>query len=396
MTHPHPIPAWHHGPVTLYTGDAIEVLKTLPAASVDCIVTSPPYYGLRDYGTGTWTGGTPGCTRHSARPDPRPRAHATATCPACGAVWADPQYGLEPTLDAYVHTMCVVFTEARRVLARTGTLWLNLGDCYATGETGRNDTTTHYPALTGHQPPRHARQVAHTTGLPAKNLLGVPWRVALALQADGWILRQAIVWHKPNAMPESVRDRPSASHEYVFLFSRSARYWFDLDPIRQPHTTAPRSHTPVGGTRPRLGILGAGARTAPGGKYLAGPQPFNGRRHGVYLRPGHAHDRAHPRGRNPGSVWSISTRPNRETHFATFPIDLPLRCIAAGCRPGGTVLDPFSGIATTGVAALHLQRSFVGIELNPAYVSIANERILRQMQQLGMSTDDGRAGGEGV
>jgi site-specific DNA-methyltransferase (cytosine-N4-specific) len=370
MTHAHQIPTWHEGPARLYTGDAVEVLGILPDESVDCIVTSPPYYGLRDYGTGAWTGGhTPGCDHSGARP------RAGTVCSGCGAVWTDRQYGLEPTLDAYIDTMRTVFTKARRVLARTGSLWLNLGDCYATGETGRNDTTTRYPSLTDHQPARHARQIAHTTGLPAKNLLGVPWRVALALQTDGWILRQAIVWHKPNAMPESVRDRPSASHEYLFLFSRSARYWFDLDPIRQPRSSSPHSRTPVGGTRPRIGILGASTRTAAGGKYTAGPQPFNGRRHGVYLRPGHAHDRAHPHGRNPGSVWSISTRPNRDAHFATFPIDLPLRCIATGCRPGGTVLDPFSGIATTGVAALQLHRSYVGVELNPAYNTIARRRL---------------------
>lgn len=267
--------------------------------------------------------------------------------------------------------MRVVFAEARRVLARTGTLWLNLGDCYATGETGRNDAATRYPALTDHQQPRHARSIAHTTGLPAKNLLGVPWRVALALQADAWILRQAIVWHKPNAMPESVRDRPSASHEYLFLFSRSPRYWFDLDPIRQPHATPPRPRTPVGGTRPPH------RHPRRQCKHRARRQVH--RRPATVQRPparrvpasGHAHDRAHPRGRNPGSVWSISTRPNRDAHFATFPIDLPLRCIAAGCPPGGTVLDPFSGTTTTGVAALQLQRSYVGIELNPEYSAIA-------------------------
>jgi site-specific DNA-methyltransferase (cytosine-N4-specific) len=302
---------------TLLLGDALTVLGNLPDGSADCIVTSPPYFGLRDYGT-------PG------------------------------QYGLEATPAEYVETMRTVFEEARRVLADDGTLWLNLGDSYAypPGSAGRQGN--------GQRKGREftAEGLLGTRALPPKNLLGIPWRAAFALQDDGWILRNEIIWSKPNAMPESVTDRLSTRHEHLFLFSKQQRYWFDLDAIREPLA------------RPEAvgeGIVFGGAK-GPGGKLGA-----SGRRSGgnpsIYGATGET------KGRNPGDVWSITTKPYPAAHFAVFPIDLPIRCIKAGCKPGGTVLDPFSGSGTTGAAARQLDRRYVGIDLNPEYHDLAKQRF---------------------
>lgn len=306
-------PYYRDDQVTLLLGDALEQLRTLPDKSVDCIVTSPPYYGLRDYGT-------PG------------------------------QYGLEATPAEYVETMRALFAEARRVLADDGTLWLNLGDSYVAGPPGKRRSS----GLQG-------RSQAVTTpeglgdktrcGIPEKNLMMIPVRVALALQDDGWLLRNDIIWSRPNAMPESVADRMATRYEHVFLFAKQRRYWFDLDPIREPHKAPGRR-------------AGAGAFT---GRDANHPRTGTGEYTGQ-----------HPKGRNPGDIWQIATQPSppgRTTHFAVFPIDLPLRCIKAGCRPGGTVLDPFSGSGTTGAAARELGRRYVGIDLNPAYHDLARERF---------------------
>ena len=303
--------------VTLLLGDCLKALRGLPDGSVDCVVTSPPYFGLRDYGT-------PG------------------------------QYGLESTPAEYVETMRAVFAEARRVLADDGTLWLNLGDSYAypPGSAGRQGN--------GQRADRTftAEGIRGTTALPAKNLLGIPWRTAFALQDDGWVLRNEIIWNKPNAMPESVADRLSTRHEHLFLFTKQQRYHFDLDAIREPLA------------RPEAvgeGIV-FGGRKGPDGK-VGGSARRSGGNVSVYGAAGQV------KGRNPGDVWEISTKPYPAAHFAVFPIDLPLRCIKAGCKPGGTVLDPFSGSGTTGAAARQLDRRYVGIDLNPAYHDLAKERF---------------------
>lgn len=303
--------------VTLLLGDALEVLRTLPDESVNCVVTSPPYYGLRDYGV---TG----------------------------------QYGLEASVGEYVETMRQVFAEARRILAADGTLWLNLGDSYAyppgsAGKQGngqRADRTFTAEGLRG------------TRELAPKNLIGAPWRVAFVLQDDGWILRNDIIWQKPNAMPESATDRLSGRHEHVFLLVKSTQYWFDLDSIREPR--APKSLYTQNLTRSRpaqLGKTGPAKNTGGVGSHKRGQRELN------------------PSGANPGDVWSISTRHFPEAHFATFPIDLPVRCIKAGCRADGTVLDPFSGSGTTGEAARLLGRKYVGVDLNPAYHDLAVKRF---------------------
>ncbi|MFF3643419.1 DNA-methyltransferase [Streptomyces sp. NPDC002564] len=318
-----PPPYYQDAHVTLLLGDALHVLRTLPDTSVDCIVTSPPYFGLRDYGT-------PG------------------------------QYGLEATPAEYVATMRALFAEARRVLAEDGTLWLNLGDSYAyppgsthnQGQTGqRRDCTFTAETIRG------------TTALPTKNLIGVPWRTAFALQDDGWILRNEVIWYKHNAMPESVTDRLSSRHEHLFLLTKASRYWFDLDAIREPHTMRPQRRPRGHKERQRLGVLPA-------------------QTHSTSQRDEPGVD-GHPLGRNPGDVWDITTKPYPAAHFAVFPIELPLRCITAGCKPGGTVLDPFSGSGTTGAAARQLGRRYIGIDLNPAYHDLARDRFAQGVLDLG-------------
>lgn len=308
--------------VTLHQGDALDVARTLPAGAADCIVTSPPYYGLRDYGTAG-------------------------------------QYGLEATPADYVDTMRALFTELRRVLADDGTLWLNIGDSYSTYAGNRGQSAT---GFSKNGPMPAAPSGAGLSGdRPAKNMLGIPWRLALALQDDGWILRNAIVWNKPNAMPESVRDRLAGRYEHVFLFSKSPRYWFDLDPIREPHAEASIKRTAPHRSQPGKAAR-EGAGYAPG---MAG--------HTMALN-----QMTHPAGRNPGDVWSIATKPFPGAHFATFPIELPRRCIAAGCKPGGTVLDPFNGSGTTGQAAQQLGRRYVGIDISAEYLQLTMRERLGQ------------------
>lgn len=322
-----PDPYYRDEQVTLLLGDALDVLRTLPDGSVDCIVTSPPYFGLRDYGT-------PG------------------------------QYGLEATPAAYVETMRNLFAEARRVLADDGTLWLNLGDSYVASAPGKRRSSGLQGRSQAASTPEGVGDKSQC-GVPAKNLLGIPWRSAFALQDDGWILRNEIIWHKPNAMPESVRDRLSNRHEHLFVFAKSPRYWFDLDAIREPLT------------RPEAlaeGIVFGGSK-GPGGK-LGGSARRSGGNVSVYGASGE------PKGRNPGDIWAISTKPYPAAHFAVFPIDLPLRCIKAGCKPGGTVLDPFSGSGTTGAAARQLGRRYVGIDLNPAYHDLARDRFAQGVLDL--------------
>lgn len=284
-------PYFQDDAVTLWHGDAAGTLAQLPDASVDCIVTSPPYFGLRDYGV-------------------------------------DGQIGVEPTPAAFAAALVAVFREARRVLADGGTLWLNLGDSYAAKARG-SDAGWDKSRLTnpGSVQKRQAAALRKTgerhrgkaAGVAEKNLFGIPWRVALALQDDGWILRNEIIWAKPNAMPESVQDRLSNRHEHVFLFTKRQRYWFDLDVLRE-----------------------------------------------------------HAGGRNPGDVWTIPTQPFAAAHFATMPPELARRCVLAGCRPGGVVLDPFSGAGTTGLVATENDRRYVGIDLNEQYLELSLRTRLKQ------------------
>jgi DNA modification methylase len=294
--------------VQVLQGDCREVLATLPAESVHCCVTSPPYFGLRDYGN-------------------------TA------------QIGLEPTPAEYIDQMVAVFREVRRVLRDDGTLWLNLGDSYSAGGNGGGAQDAKQQTNVGSLLP-DAKRVA---GYKPKNLLGIPWRVAFALQADGWYLRQDIIWHKPNPMPESVRDRCTKAHEYVFLLAKSERYFCDMNAISDPATYANSAESvPQGGF--------SGSRS----EKIDGVQ---------------ASFRAIKDTRNKRSVWTINTKPFAEAHFATMAPELAETCIKAGCPEGGTVLDPFGGAGTTGLVADQLQRSAVLVELNPEYIAIARRRI---------------------
>jgi DNA modification methylase len=348
-------------------GDSLEVLKTIPDESIDCCITSPPYWGLRDYGTGNWVGGSPECKhqmpRNNGRVTPGDKQSTNAgsqpdtwkTCGKCGATKEDQQIGLEKTPEEYVAKMVEVFREIKRVLKKEGTLWLNLGDTYsATRWTNK--------AGTGFQGEGSASNVRieKETGLQPKNLTGIPWLVAFALQKDGWILRQDIIWHKPNPMPESVTDRCTKSHEYIFLLAKSQKYYFDNDAIKEPANYDGRKDTVMKGSEKyKDHIMPNGSpQTVASGRH----ERWNKDKEGNYIR-------------NKRSVWTVNTKPFKEAHFATFPEDLIIPMVKAGCPEGGIILDPFMGAGTTGVVCKKLGRNYLGTELNPKYVEIAEKRI---------------------
>jgi DNA modification methylase len=289
----------------IINGDCLEELKKLPDQCVQTCVTSPPYFGLRDYGV-------------------------------------DGQIGLEETLEEYVGQIVDVFREVRRCLRDDGTLWLNLGDSYSAGGRGgggKQDTNKGSINL-------GAWKVA---GYGQKQLLGVPWKVAFVLQADGWILRQDIIWHKPNPMPESVTDRCTKAHEYIFLLSKSPTYYYDHEALKEP------SKYPNDDRKARSAISDKRMPT----ELIAG------------VRPG---SQTYPF-RNRRSVWTVTTKPYKGAHFATFPPDLIEPCILAGAPVDGVVLDPFLGSGTTAMVAKKLGRQYLGIELNPEYMKLAHTRI---------------------
>ena len=357
----------------LYHGEARAVLATWPAASVQCVVTSPPYWGLRDYGTATWAGGDSDCSHQRMATGGNERQGANKgnagelgtpfrdDCGICGARRIDQQLGLESSPDAYVAALVDVFREVRRVLAVDGVCWLNLGDSYNGGGGAGTETAFNKPDVETGGRNRQARNhgtrqmIGRKTcadGLKPKDLIGIPWRVAFALQADGWYLRSDVIWSKPNPMPESVTDRPTKAHEYVFLLTKSERYAYDADAIREP--ISENWQHGGGPPMPELGPhrLTEGAR-------------------------GHQSQRVYDeaKGANARSVWTMATEASPYEHFAVMPKALARRCILAGCAFGKTVLDPFAGVATTGVVALEEGRSFVGVELNPKYHALGRERL---------------------
>ena len=295
-------------------GDCLTLMKELPDESVDCVITSPPYWGLRDYGVSG-------------------------------------QVGLENTLEEYVGKLVSLFGEVKRVLKKEGTIWLNLGDSYAGSNCGSNDHREEGASLSKSDEKYKGQRPGLPEGLKPKDLVGIPWRVAFALQAEGWFLRQDIIWSKPNPMPESMTDRCTKSHEYVFLLAKSAKYFFDGEAIKEPFVS--NNNTKSKGTRGKLRTTGArnGDRDFSGGF----PYPENGR--------------------NKRSVWTINTKPFGGAHFATFPEELIKPMVLAGCPVGGIVLDPFMGAGTTSVVAKRLGRNFIGMELNPDYCKIAEERL---------------------
>ena len=303
----------------LYQGDCIEVMQGMPEGFVQTCVTSPPYWGLRDYGV-------------------------------------DGQLGLEPTPEEYVANLVEVFREVKRVLRKDGTLWLNLGDSYAGSGKGAWDNKEVQKEV--YVPDKDSPQCKLKKvpqGLKPKDLVGIPWRVAFALQADGWYLRSDIIWHKPNALPESVTDRPTKAHEYIFLLSKSQKYYYDADSIKEPSSDLEKSKK----------------------RY---EKPFGGKKAEELLKTNQVHTRTigmreFDGKRNKRTVWTVPTQPFPEAHFAVYPPALITPCILAGCPVGGTVLDPFAGSGTTLLVATQHHRKAIGIELNPEYVEIAKRRL---------------------
>ena len=310
----------------LLIGDCRDILPTLPSCSIQCVVTSPPYFGLRDYGVAG-------------------------------------QIGQEATVDEYIECLVTIFREVHRILKKDGTLWLNLGDSYAGSDKGRNSdgsvgklrNDSKDATYTG----RHIGRLKKTPlscYLKPKDLIGVPWRVAFALQEDGWYLRQDIIWHKSNVMPESVKDRCTKSHEYLFLLSKSKNYYFDADAIKEPVVS----------------IKGNNKTFRNGGVYTKGQSYFNSKKTEAET---HGNKPNESGKRNKRDVWTIPTSPYSGAHFASFPVALIQPCILAGSRPGDSILDPFFGSGTTAEAAALLNRRWLGIEINKSYEPLYKERL---------------------
>ena len=296
-------------------GNSLEILQTLPDNSINTCITSPPYFGLRDYGV-------------------------------------DGQIGLEGDVEEFVQSLVNLFKEVKRVLKDDGTVWLNLGDTYWGGG-WRNDMIREGSGdiQQGHKGTHDAKQIKNATGnhpiYKPKDLMGVPWKVAFGLQRDGWYLRQDIIWHKPNPMPESVTDRCTKNHEYIFLLSKSKSYYFDHESIKEPakpdKSIRDRDNTKLNNTPGRTKMKGLKSN--------------------------------HYEMKNKRSVWTVTKKSFKEAHFATYPPELIEPCILAGCPEGGVVLDPFSGAGTTALVSIENNRNYVGIELNPEYIEIAEKRL---------------------
>src|SRR3990167_773639 len=302
-------------------GDSLEVLKTFESESVDCIITSPPYWGLRDYGV-------------------------------------EGQLGLEKTPEEYVIKLVEIFREAKRVLKNEGTLWLNLGDSYSTPKEGNTETNKNKTRVTD------SFKKELPPGMKPKDIVGIPWRVAFALQADGWYLRQDIIWAKPNPMPESVTDRCTKSHEYIFLLSKNPKYYFDNEAIKEAANYDGRKDTIMKGSKKYKDHImpNGNPQTIASG----GHERWNKNEEGNYVR-------------NRRSVWTINTKPFKDAHFATFPEDLIVPMVKAGSPERGLILDPFMGSGTTALVAKQLSRNYVGIELSSAYCKMAEDRLRQEV-----------------
>ena len=413
-------------------GDCIEGMKQIPDESVHCVVTSPPYYGLRDYGTATWEGGNASCNHTISmdtkwndpkrgtdvlRPEVAHRGGTASHCHLCGATRVDQQIGLEETPEAYVERLVDVFREIRRILRKDGTVWLNLGDSYA----GNNSQASNN-GRAGYGNPRERIVNRISDGLKPKDLIGIPWRVAFALQADGWWLRQDIIWHKPNPMPESVGDRCTKSHEYIFLLTKSERYYYDAEAIKEQ------------------GVMVLGDSTGSNQRDTQETHGLGGGNSGINKAKQKLAQELREKGystRNKRSVWTVNTQPYPEAHFAVYPVKLIEPCILAGTSAHGccascgapwkrviektgtfqrrwstnnaegspyesqgsmqniyettgwqptcscdakdiapcVVFDPFTGSGTTAFVTLTHNRRFVGTELNPEYVKLAEKRL---------------------
>lgn len=368
--------------IKILQGSCLETLSSLEEKSVNTCVTSPPYWGLRDYGTGEWVGGDPDCphmrttkispdtsTGHKGMSDKGNvvgDAIYKSECPKCGAVRKDDQLGLEETPEKFVENLVNVFREVRRVLRDDGTVWLNLGDSYC-GTGHKGDTKDMYFSQGSARNGQSFALNNKVKGLKSKDLVGIPWRVAFALQADGWYLRQDIIWSKPNPMPEPVKDRCTKSHEYIFLLSKSSKYYYDSEAIKEDCS---ESNIQDFMKRKTLNNKGKGSGT------YEEARPDLARSRADYM-PSDLK-------RNKRSVWEVTPKPYSGAHFATYPPELIKPCILAGCPEGGTVLDPFGGSGTTAQVANNLNRNAILCELNPEYVEIAKGRL---HESLGMFMD---------
>ena len=425
----------------IYQGDCGELVKKLPDGSVNCCITSTPYFGLRDYQTAKWEGGDVNCDhkgvpmrtkagfneRYFGKPNVgtdkqgEDREFYKHSCPKCGAIRVDAQIGLEESPGQYVEKLVGLFREVRRVLTKDGTLWLNLGDSYANpSKPGGGDPSIGKRNLGGSNYP----QKLVPQGLKPKDLIGIPWMVAFALRDDGcadlkachtlervmsglldeyegepipdkvisvlerlqqeyqqakgnsWYLRQDIIWAKPNPMPESVTDRCTKSHEYIFLLSKSAKYYFDADAIKQPIKDSSilrlsqDIENQAGFTRVPGKTNGNMKAVAHKSAITPGQTPHTKALNRMAGIPDPIYQSANKR-----SVWTVTTKPFKDAHFATYPEELIIDCVKAGCPKGGVILDPFMGAGTTGLVARKLGRNYIGFELNPEYIKIAEKRI---------------------
>jgi DNA modification methylase len=335
-------------------------------------VTIPPYYGLRDYGTGKWLGGDANCShkRDSKFSEATITGHKNMAgavgdgiyktiCPRCGAVREDMQLGLEETPEEYIKAMVEVFSCVKNILADDGTLWLNIGDSYANNGVAN---TSNVGGFTGERIRQGKKGIMDSrpksipVGCKQKDLIGIPWMLAFALRADGWYLRQDIIWHKPNPMPESVQDRCTKAHEYIFLFSKSQKYHYDHEAIKEESISKSEGI--------RFG----------GNKYGDNDDPKYATKSGNVSKE---YERANKR-----SVWTVPVKPYAGAHFAVFPSDLIEPCILAGAPVGGVVLDPFMGSGTTAQVAQDLGRKYLGCELNPDYKPLQDKRLAQQSLEL--------------
>lgn len=329
----------------IYLGDSLESIKTFPDESIDCVVTSPPYYALRDYGI-------------------------------------EGQIGLEDTPEQYIERLVVLFREIRRVLKKEGTIWVNIGDSYSTA-THTTDKSAGVKQKTNQGSVDGKNLPSKIQGdCKPKDLVGIPWMLAFALRADGWYLRQDIIWHKPNTMPESVTDRCTKSHEYIFLLSKSERYYFDHEAIQEEAVTQ-------SDVSPKFGGKKYGSNDDAHFQTYSGKEwnPQIRTHNQVYSQAGGYRDNSGGLSggtvvRNKRDVWSVNVKPNTEAHFATYPQELIAPCILAGCPENGVVLDPFMGSGTTGIVARKLNRNYIGCELNPEYKAMAERRIKNEGENL--------------
>lgn len=398
------------GTYQLLNGNSIEVLKTLPDKSVNTCVTSPPYFGLRDYGTAKWVGGDPNCDHvadasktkkfgneefnknRPSREQTKIPGYYKEVCPKCGAVRVDEQIGIEKTPDEYIANLVAIFEEVKRVLKDDGTLWVNIGDTYNGNKTGNTEIYKN-KKLSEASDGIHKKQWG---GCKQKDLIGIPWMLAFALRDAGWYLRNDIIWQKVNPMPESVTDRCTKSHEYIFLFAKQPNYYFDYKAIREEAHYDGRKDTVLKGSNKYDGFAGAPHERwkfeQPTGIKFGGNKygDNNDPKYAIYS--GNTYTQKYVDGiavRNKRDVWTVPVASYSEAHFATFSEKLIEPCILAGCPVGGTVLDPFNGAATTGLVSIKNDRNYIGIDLNQEYIALSKKRLEALKETAEIELDNG-------